>query len=119
MNGFPDSISVELQQLPDVATMSVSDLIPRARVLTVNRASTSMVTTGAVAYSRPFVSKEGRQKQGVERVNFKGKCFRCEGPHMARECPERRPVKCYACGQEGHISYNCPNSAGKSTDQGN
>ena len=36
INSLPESVSVELQQLDGVATMSVSDLLKRARIFTEN-----------------------------------------------------------------------------------
>ena len=38
MNGFPDHISLTLQQLPDIGTMAMGDLIPKARILAARKA---------------------------------------------------------------------------------
>ena len=107
VTGFPDSISAELQQCGTNAQLSY--LISRARILCANRSSTSQV--GAVAKATVSgVSKDFKSKSGGDKSGFRGKCFRCEGPHMARDCPDKKPVKCYACQEEGHLSYNCPRS---------
>ena len=38
MNGFPDHILLTLQQLPDIGTMAMGDLIPKARILAARKA---------------------------------------------------------------------------------
>ena len=54
--------------------------------------------------------KEGQggssSSKGASQSGFKGKCFKCEGPHMAKNCPDKKIV-CYKCGEEDHISLNC------------
>ena len=111
VTGFPDSISAELQQCSPSVGMSA--LISKARVLSSNRGA--LTSVGAVA-NTPQGSGSGRdfrQRSGGEKHVFKGKCFRCEGPHMARDCPDRKSVKCYICSEEGHLSYSCPSSKSK------
>ena len=127
ITGFPDDIGVELQQQTGVKSWSVSSLVARARTLVTARSS--VASTGAIGVSsgnrlsRGAANVRGRGgmrggagRGGGERVAFRGKCFKCEGPHMARDCPERKSIKCYACGEDGHISYNCPAEA---SNQGN
>ena len=113
INSFPDSISIDLQQIDGINTMSVSKILMRARVLTANYGgASSSLSAGAVAVQQ--VRREEVQGRGRGRgksyesagSNFKGKCYTCGGPHMARSCPDK-VVKCYNCGKEGHLSYNC------------
>ena len=49
INGFPDGISIELQQIGGVSTMAVSELVSRARILAANRSS--LQSLGTVAQS--------------------------------------------------------------------
>ena len=114
VNGFPEDICAELQQIQGVSDMKVSDIISRARIIVGAKSeSIAAVSVGVQGTShRPKANKYGgssSRSSGGQGV-FKGKCFKCEGPHMARECPERperRAVTCYQCGEEGHMSYNC------------
>lgn len=109
VTGFPDNISAELQQCGE--EVELSDLISKARILCGSKSSVSSV--GAVAKtSGSDTSKGARPKFGGEKQGFRGKCFRCEGPHMARDCPDKKFVKCFACGEEGHMSYTCPANKG-------
>ena len=93
--------------------MNLSGLLSRARILTANR--DVGLSVGAVSFAGSgkgnrsgTSSKQVVEKQVVEKTNFRGKCFRCEGPHMARDCPDKKLIRCFTCGVEGHISYNCP-----------
>lgn len=103
--GFPDNISAELQQCGVAAQMNV--LISKARILVSSRSS--VPSLGAVAKTTSGSVRDLKSKGG-EKTGFRGKCFRCDGPHMARDCPDRKPVRCYSCNEEGHMSYSCPNS---------
>ena len=111
VNSFPDHISVELQQVPGVDGMAMSELLPRARVLVANVGVASSVAAVAWEPKKKDGNKAGGRSMG--NAGFKGKCFGCGGSHMARFCPEKKgSVKCYACGEEGHISPHCPNRSG-------
>ena len=102
--GFPDSISVELQQIVDVERMRVSDLIGRARVLAANKGSTSHSLGLAAAVDRT----DPPQKETVNTSRKPVKCFNCGGPHFVRDCAEKkRQVICFRCGGAGHISSRC------------
>ena len=94
--GFPDHISVELQQIQGIEILKVEDIMGRARILAAN---TGSCTSAAVQGQ----SQVRGQSQGI-------KCYECEGPHRVRFCPkrsERREVKCYRCGGP-HILRFCP-----------
>ena len=139
VNGFPEAIRVELQKVEGINGLKVSDLLSRARILVGNQVETVGAlaysqgssgrkniglggnnpakslpqVTGAVAQSQGSShggSNRGRNQPVRGRGGFRGKCFSCDGPHMARNCPERagKPTSCYNCGMEGHLSYNCP-----------
>ena len=109
INGLPDYMSVQLQQVGGILDSSLAEILTRARVLTAH-----MATSGAVAAvatnGRPS-RQEGRERAsqtpppGRERVSktpppgsggFRGKCFECEGPHMARYCTAKTPrvIRC-------------------------
>ncbi|GFN80841.1 Pol polyprotein [Plakobranchus ocellatus] len=89
VTGFPDSISVELRQVSGIEHMEVSEILGKARVL----ASTSR----AGSYSR------GMAAAGIGMAKASNlKCYKCNGPHIAKECPRggsgKDPVTCYRCG---------------------
>lgn len=107
--GFPDDVGVELQQMPQVESASMSQVIARARILTSNR-STHQVGASAVIGEKPrgYMRNVSGQGQGNNKA-FSGKCFRCSGAHMIRDCPEREgKIVCYFCREDGHIASRCP-----------
>ena len=113
VNSLPESVSVELQQIKNVEDMAMSVILARARVLT---ASSGTAKVGAVAMvgkqqkRGEFRGGVGRRGGGSDGGSFRGKCFSCGGPHMARLCPDKKPISCYTCGKEGHMSYSCESS---------
>lgn len=102
VNGFPDSVSTEMQKIDGIATMSMSELLVKARILIVK---TPSVGTAASVVVNKFSGSDNKRE-----YTFKGKCFNCDGPHMVRSCPEKKTIKCYNCREEGHISTHCPKS---------
>lgn len=118
VTGFPDRVSTELKQVKDFDAVSVSDLISRARVMVSGNSGGSQ-EVAAVAFRGPAkvmrhdpTSLASGSKGGTR--GFRGRCFRCSGPHMARECKEPRPpITCYRCGKEGHVAYRCEQGNGR------
>ena len=97
ITGFPDSISIELQQIQGVDSMSVGEIIPRARILAGNVSGRS----GGVA--APVVGQGGPGSSGGSSGGTgKGpvKCFLCRGPHLVKNYPDRQRelIKSFKCG---------------------
>lgn len=116
IQGFPHNVSMQLQQVDKAMTvLTVSDLLTRARILIAGRSE----AVAAVAASPSTTSLHRQPSESVThpgtgggagraRPVFKGRCYRCDGPHMARFCKEKRGVVvCYRCKEEGHLSVNC------------
>ena len=115
INGFPDRISKELQR-EDFSAVTVGDLIARARTLAAGCSEGGReVAAVASRDSGPSSPVSGRTPRrlandgnGGPPREFKGRCFRCGGPHMVRDCKEPKPlITCYRCGREGHIANRC------------
>ncbi len=79
ITAFPDSISVELQQIQGIETMKVSDVIGRARIL---------AASGSRAFSSGIVAVASRTGEKKEEEKKEFRCFRCgSGEHGWRQCP--------------------------------
>lgn len=118
MNGFPDSISIELQQVENITTLTMSEILTRARILCANKYS-KMVAVAANVTHRPNKQAISTERTGASvgeaatpPRRFKGQCYNCGGPHMARYCKDRKGVVCYRCGTEGHIALQCNQNQG-------
>ena len=95
----------------------MGDLIPKARILAVRKAPDIAVvavkSAGSDVRQNSTTGKSDEQSfgKGASR-SFKGNCFRCNGPHVMRDCKEPNlPITCFRYGVTGHISTHC--------DQGN
>ena len=100
--GFPDDVSVALQQLPHIERMNVSKLLPTARVLVSKRIFKKTETVAVNAQSNAL-----RNKAQKELSSFQ--CFRCRGPHYIKDCTEipRAKVICYNSGKFRHMARYC------------
>ena len=106
VNGFPDRISVALQQVDGVLTKPVSDLINVARIYCTCRNKCDDVHVTAVARVVETPKKDSGPSTGRGfKPNVKVKCFRCGGPHFIKFCEEK--VRCFKCNNTGHIASQC------------
>ena len=116
VNGFPDNVRVELMQVENVMKLGMSDILVRARVLAASR-DTKVVAVAAKpgnfgGYPQTYEGAQNREVCGgstgeTRRGVFRGQCYRCGGPHMAKFCKDKKAITCYRCGKEGHIAIQC------------
>ena len=88
INGFPDSISVELQQVEGVDSMVVSQLINRARILATSGPRFRSSVSGDVA--AVTVTKVGEKKE------------------EKKDDEKKKEFECYRCGSDQHGWKRCP-----------
>ena len=118
VTGLPNDISKELQQVPAIETLTMRDLLTRARMLTKDTAEDTVATMQFLR-SAGGVSFETKPRTGIT-------CYRCRGQvHMARDRATRRPdgtsprrthrdMRCFNCNKIGHLASECQgNDSGK------
>ena len=98
ITGFPDDVSVALQQLPHIERMDVSKLLPTAQLI-VSKRIKKTETVAASAQSNALRNKAQKESSSLQ-------YFRCRGPHYIKDCKEipRAKVICYNCGKFGHMA---------------
>jgi hypothetical protein len=76
--------------------------------------------TGERGVRRGERRREGTKDRSAGEGPSSLKCFRCSGPHLARECPEAddTPRKCHKCGSTGHLQKACPERSQEGTSKG-
>ena len=86
VSGFPNHISMELQQLTGIETMEIEELLKHVRVLVKhpNELGAVATSTGDIPGEKGKLLKRQSQRSVV-------RCFICQGPHLMRDCKELRP----------------------------
>ena len=135
INGLPDYMTLQCSysKWGGILDSSLAEILTKARVLTAHKATSGAVAAVATNWRPSW--QEGRERAsktpppGRERASktpppgsggFRGKCFECEGPHMARHCTVKTPraIQCYSCGREGHIAVYYDKGQGQGNEQG-
>ncbi|CAE1293201.1 CNBP [Acanthosepion pharaonis] len=103
--GFPDVISLELRQAPNVEALTVGKFLARARVLT----TTGNESQNVVVAVRPPRSVGASPTKSGPRTSVT--CYRCSiKGHMAKDC-RKCGTCCYQCGEFGHWARDCSGNA--------
>ena len=110
VRGLPERIAMGLRQVQGLKDMKVSDLINATRPLVEKEARDTVAVAARGVSGETLPGSRGGDWGGAkgEPRGFRGRCFRCNGPHMARHCKEPRPpIVCYRCNKAGHIASQC------------
>ena len=100
--GLPTFVSRELRAMADVSTTALPVILDRARALMAESPTREPAALSSVA----TVSAHGDSR----RRRADRRCFKCDGPHLVRDCPVSRTttsLHCWTCGIKGHTSREC------------
>ena len=100
VTGFPNAISIELQQVQNTETLAIGDLLARARVLITGDQSQDVAAAlrsprGCIA---PAAKSGSISNMIFHRCNSKG--------HIGKDCLKRR-TRCFQCSEIGHSTPDC------------
>ena len=91
---FPDTISIELGQAPNIEALTMGDLLARVRVLMTTKNQSQVV---AVHSPRSSVTPPAKNDL-IASIT----CYRCSGKgHVVKDC-WNHGTRCYRCGEVGH-----------------
>ena len=110
VNGFPDSISIELQQVENSTILSMSEILIRARILCANKdiKLLAVATNVTHTHSKQAIFTENTGAR-IHEAAASARRFKDNygGLYMARYCKDWKVVVCYRCGTVGHIAPQC------------
>lgn len=108
VEGLPEALKTQLKAACDLPSMTMTEIVVRARQLVV---STDVCMVSA---TKPIRRSDEEARPPTTKSVI---CHRCRGVgHIATNCAQRaspryRSVVCYCCGQAGHVSSVCRHAA--------
>ena len=110
--GLPWDVSSKLRASAKIENCSLSEIVQQARTLMTERIHGGAFTTVAkYTPNREVPPKPQLSSRASSVKQYTKKCTNCNGDHAFRNCPT---VKCFQCGENGHISRDCLNGQGES-----
>lgn len=104
--GLPESVRHTLRAGSRVESLSLTEVLGRARALLADEGCTGAVAAAPRHMWRGTGNRQQRHQQGRDDAQ---RCYRCgEEGHFARAC---RKVVCFRCQKTGHVATQCPGNA--------
>ena len=103
--GLPSSVSRELRASAKVNSLSLPEIVERARALMAELVQKPVVAAAAGGVAPGYANKGKRVQER--------RCYGCGGPHLIKNCPAEKKFVCWTCGKEGHTAKNCGQGNGQ------
>ena len=104
--GLPPIVSRELRAATKVETLTLKDVVDRARSLMAELVEKPIGLFAANAMQEKTDAPVSKTQAPSRR------CYRCGGPHLIKFCDAKSKITCWNCGREGHMSRDCDSGNG-------
>ena len=120
--GLPADVKMQLKAACKLDGMTLAEVVDRARSLVKSGHDACLVAAvkrsdaSRVSNSSGEGHTRNRRRMPVSRPI---RCFACdEEGHISRDCPRRaRERKCFVCGDAGHLAPSCPQRFGAAKNE--